>query len=276
MTRRRLRQLHRDGITLDVEDHGPLDGEVVLLLHGFPQRASMWQGVGEHLRRRGLRTVAPDQRGYAAGARPASRWSYRVEDVVGDARALVEELGAQVHVVGHDWGAVVAWHLAAGHPDLVRSLTTVSVPHPRAYARSLTSSLQALRSWYAVAVQIPVLPEALATLAPGAVARGLRASGMTAAEAATFEREILDAGALPGALGWYRGSPWSRTSCGIVTVPTTHVWSDGDTALSRRGAELTSEYVDADYRLVVLEGVSHWIPTQEPELLAQIVLDRVG
>lgn len=100
---------------------------------------------------------------------------------------------------------------------------------------------------------------------------------MTREEAELFRADILDDGALPGALAWYRALPWSvRTPTPKVRVPTTHVWSDGDSALVRRGAELTGSYVDAPYRLVVLEGMTHWLPTQAPQALAEAILDRVG
>jgi pimeloyl-ACP methyl ester carboxylesterase len=273
--RERIRSYERAGLAFDVTDSGPLDGPRVVLLHGFPQRATCWAPVSRLLVKSGLRTLAPDQRGYSPGARPHSRAAYRREHLVDDVLALVDAVGGPVHLVGHDWGAVVAWHLAAERPDLVQSLVTVSVPHPRAFARSLLSSSQALRSWYAVAVQLPFLPEATARLAPRVVESLLRESGMSEEEVGRFRREIVEDGALSSALGWYRGAALSRGMSQPVRVPTTHVWSDGEHALSRRGAELTGEYVDAPYRLEVLAGVTHWIPTQAPERLAEIVLGRV-
>ena len=257
-------------------DSGPRDGPVVVLLHGFPQRATCWEGVSRLLVGSGMRTLAPDQRGYSPGARPRSRLGYRSGELVADVVTLIDRVAGPVHLVGHDWGAVVAWRLAAERPDLVTSLVTVSVPHPGAFTRSLLSSSQALRSWYAAAVQPPVLPEVVTSRAPGLVESTLRRSGMTSDELRRFRREIVEAGALSGALGWYRGAALSRGGAPVVRVPTTHVWSDGEQALARRGAELTAEYVDAPYRLEILEGVTHWIPTQAPERLARIVLDRVG
>lgn len=275
MTLRRIRSFERAGLVFDVTDSGPLSGTPVLLLHGFPQRASSWASVSRLLVASGLRTLAVDQRGYSPGARPRSRAAYRLDHLVADVRALVDTVGVPVHLVGHDWGAAVAWHLAAERPDLVRSLVTVSVPHPRAFVRSMLSSSQAFRSWYALAVQPPFLPEMSARVVPGLIESLLRGSGMTEVELDTYRREIVADGALSGALGWYRGAPLSRNAAQPVRVPTTHVWSDGEQALSRRGAELTGEYVEAPYRLEILEGVTHWIPTQAPERLAPLVLDRV-
>jgi pimeloyl-ACP methyl ester carboxylesterase len=276
-TRARIRAYTHDSLTFDVLDNGPADGSAVVLLHGFPERASHWQDVCSILHARGLRTLAPDQRGYSPGARPRGRHSYRLSRLVADVVALVEHYGAPVHLVGHDWGAAVAWATAAARPDILRTLTTVSVPHPAAFARSLVSSTQALRSWYVLAFQPPGAVELLARAAPGTLSALLRGAGLSSAEVARFWREIVDYGALPGALGWYRALPLSgRSSAGPVRVPTTHVWSDGDVALARRGADLTAGQVRAPYELRILRGVSHWVPTHAPEELAEAILARVG
>jgi pimeloyl-ACP methyl ester carboxylesterase len=275
--RQRIHSYIHDSLTFDVLDTGPAGGQAVVLLHGFPERASHWHDVSTVLHSHGLRTLAPDQRGYSPGARPRGRYAYRMSCVVGDTIALVERYGAPVHLVGHDWGAAVAWATATERPDLVQTLTTVSVPHPAAFARSLVTSDQMVRSWYVLAIQPPGVVELMARAAPGALAGLLRHTGLTDAEVARFRREILDYGALPGALGWYRALPLSLSSVsGPVDVPTTHVWSDGDVALSQRGAELTADQVQAPYELRVLHGVSHWIPTQAPAALAEIVLARIS
>lgn len=275
-TPQRIRSYARDSLVFDVLDGGPLDGETVVLLHGFPERASHWNAVAERLHASGLRTLAPDQRGYSSGARPRGRAAYRRSHLVADVVTLIEHHGEPVHLVGHDWGAVVAWQLASGRPDLVRTMTTVSVPHPGAFAASLVTSAQLLRSWYVLAIQPPGLVEWLARTTPGVLRLMLRQAGLRPDEVQRFWTEIVDDGALPGALAWYRALPlsWSRPP-GPVRVPTTHVWSDQDPAVSRRGAAATGEFVDAPYELVVLSGVTHWIPTQAPGLLADVVLGRI-
>jgi pimeloyl-ACP methyl ester carboxylesterase len=265
----------RDGLTFDVRDSGPADGDPVVLLHGFPERSSSWDQVSALLHQHGLRTLAPDQRGYSPGARPLGRWSYRIPALVDDVVALIDAIGRPVHLVGHDWGAVVAWVLADTRADLVRSLTAVSVPHPGAFVEACVRGPQLARSWYVLPFNVPWVPELLAGWQPKRFDRALLAGGMTEAEVERFHREILEYGALPGALNWYRAIPLSLTRrARPVTVPTTYVWSDGDVALSRQGAEACGRWVDADYELVVLEGVSHWIPTQAPHALADAVLAR--
>ena len=275
--RRRIHTFAHDSLVFDVLDDGPLDGPAVVLLHGFPERATQWHDVSTILHEHGLRTLAPDQRGYSPGARPRGRFAYRISRLVADTRALIETYGGPVHLVGHDWGAAVAWSTAIAHPDVVRTLTTVSVPHPAAFTRSLTSSDQARRSWYMLAFQAPFLPELLARTRIQAAERFLRRAGMTEQEVERCRREIVEYGALPGALGWYRALPFSvGSSNGRVRVPTTHVWSDRDSALARHGAELTEDFVRAPYDLRVLSGVDHWIPTHAPVQLAEAVLSRIA
>lgn len=274
---RRLTSYYHDGLTFDVRDEGPLDGRVAVLLHGFPERGTSWGGLSPLLHDRGIRTIAPDQRGYSPGARPRRRRDYRLPLLVDDAAALVDRVGGPVDLVGHDWGAAVGWGLAAIRPDLVRTFTAVSVPHPTAFLRAMLSSAQGVRSRYMLLFQLPRLPERWSRQPGGRFDRELRNGGMSAEEVARFRREIVDHGALPGALGWYRAMFLTdpRATRGRVTVPTTYVWSDGDVAVTRAAAEMCGRYVAGPYRFEVLEGVSHWIPTQAPEALAPLVLDRI-
>jgi pimeloyl-ACP methyl ester carboxylesterase len=275
----RLTQFENDGLTFDVLDAGPEDGEVVVLLHGFPERAACWDAVAARLHAEGYRTLAPDQRGYSPRARPKGRRAYAVPHLVGDVEALLAAATAAgarpgpVHLVGHDWGAIVAWATAAQRPHLVRSLVTVSVAHPAAFMGAMVRSNQVLRSWYVGFFQLPLLPERVVGRSLGE--RLMRHTGMTDAEVATFQRDVVEYGALPGGIAWYRALPFvPRGWIGRrVTVPTSHVWSEGDVALARVGSERTERYVDAPYSLHVLPG-SHWLPEQQPDALADIVLER--
>lgn len=228
-----------------------------------------------HLHVAGLRTFAPDQRGYSRRARPKGRSSYRSQELVADVCALLDEIGGPVHLGGHDWGAAIGWAVAATKPERVLSWTAVSVGHPQAFLRSLRTAEQARRSWYMGLFQLPLLPERLLS-SERFVRRFLGRSGMTAEMLATYRREIVEDGALTTALNWYRAIPLSvKEEVPAVGVPTTLVWSDGDVVLGRQGAALTREYVTGDYELVELSGVSHWIPQECPEELAVAILGRV-
>ena len=211
-----------------------------MLLHGWPERAASWDAVAARLHGHGLRTLAPDQRGYSPGARPRFRTSYRLPALVADVEALVNHLGRPVHLAGHDWGATVAWGLAARRPDLVRSLTAVSVPHPAAYLTACVRGDQLRRSWYFSLFVLPFLAEWVARNRRRQFDTSLRKGGMTREDVDRVHREVIEYGALSGGLGWYRALPfepfgWAKQK---VAVPTTYVWSDRDVALSRAGAEI--------------------------------------
>ena len=126
----RLLRYRHDGLTFDVTDQGPLDGDPVVLLHGWPERASSWRKVTPILHEHGLRTYAPDQRGYSKGARPPHRGDYAIQKLVDDVVALIETIGRPVHLVGHDWGASAAYSAVGLEPERIRLLVTVGIPHP--------------------------------------------------------------------------------------------------------------------------------------------------
>ena len=268
----------RDGLVFDVRDAGPRDGEPVVLLHGFPQDAGAFDRLSPALHAAGLRTLAPDQRGYSPGARPAGRSAYRLRTVVDDVLALLDAAGlASAHVVGHDWGGFVGWALGAWHAARVRTLTVLSVPHPGGFAQSLLTSPQALRSGYMGFFQLPALPERALLAAGGApLRRLLTGSGLPAADAGRYVARMREPGALSAALAWYRALPWdARDPVGRVGVPTLLVWGTRDPALDRAGIEATGRFVRGPYRLEVLERVGHWIPETAADRLAPLVLQQV-
>ena len=274
-------EVEAEGVTLDVRDEGPRAGEAVVLLHGFPQDARCWDDVVPVLHRAGLRTLAPDQRGYSPGARPRDVSAYRVGTLAADVLAVLDAAGVPAaHVVGHDWGGAVAWYLGSRHADRVRSLTVLSTPHPAALARSMTRSLQPLRSWYTLAVQLPVLPELVLARALGPA---LRLSGLPAGIAAEYAQRFGSAEALHGPLAWYRAAgrrlPWEpgwpgSGALGDVTVPTTYVWGQHDPALGRAAAEDTAHHVSGTYLFVELDA-GHWLPELLPAEVAGAIAHRV-
>ncbi|HEY0485733.1 MAG TPA: alpha/beta hydrolase [Mycobacteriales bacterium] len=268
-------------LSFDVRVGGPTGGRPVLLLHGFPQHGGMWDAVSERLHGAGLRTYAPDQRGYSPGASPDDPEAYRMSELVSDVLGLADALGlSTVDLVGHDWGAAVAWQVAARHPDRLRSLTAVGIGHPLAYRAALKSSLeQQKRSAYLLLFrQKPGRPERV-LLADGG--RRLRAvfagSGLDEAGIARYADPLVtQPERLTTALHWYRAMG-RRDQEGLtaVTVPTTYVWGDEDLAQGRKAAEQTREHVTAPYRFIPLEGRSHWLPDEVPDIVADAILERV-
>jgi pimeloyl-ACP methyl ester carboxylesterase len=281
-----MRTFTRAGLTFDVDDDGPRAGPAVVLLHGFPQDRSCWEGVRPPLVAAGYRVLAPDQRGYSPGARPQGRAAYRQRELAADVLALLDAAGVQqAHVVGHDWGGALAWALAASAPGRLLSTTSVSTPHPGAFTQASLASLaslgirggaQAQRSAYMALFQLPFLPERL--LAGGVARRALVRSGLPEAHAERYLARLREPGAATGALAWYRAVPLGLRDADLVRpvrVPAMYVWSSGDVALSRAAAEGTASWVRGPYRFEVLEGVSHWVPEEAPEELARLLLDHL-
>lgn len=264
------------GLTFDVHIGGPPAGEPVLLLHGFPQHSAEWDGVVPALHGAGLRTYALDQRGYSPGARPAAVDDYRMAECVADVLAVLEALHVDpVHLVGHDWGSLVAWHTAARHPERVRTLTAVSVPHPAAMSLAMaTDADQRDRSSYIGLFRREGKAEqALLAADAAALRRMLAGTGRPDA----YAEPLLAPGALTPALNWYRAmSRADLAGMGPVAVPTTYVWSDGDMAVGAVAARACGDHVTGDFEFVALAGVSHWIPDEAPQALAGAILSRVA
>jgi len=272
-------QFRRGELVFDVIDAGPTDGPVVVLLHGFPEQHTMWQSIIPRLTAQGYRCLAPRQRGYSPGARPARRRDYRIFELAEDVRTLIDASGRQrVHLVGHDWGGTVAWQVAQQFPDRLLTLTALSVPHPQAFLKALLTSRQGLASWYIYFFQLPRVPEwylkrgrGTFSLSRLAESRMPHAQALAEAEA----KAMAEPGALTAALNWYRAIPLSlsRDTDTKVTVPTMYVWGDGDIALLEKGARLCGDYVRGEYRFEVMKGVSHWILDEQPDTTADLLLD---
>jgi len=264
-------------LTFDVRADGPDDGRPVLLLHGFPETSASWAAVTPQLTEAGLRSYAVDQLGYSPGARPAEVEAYALTNLAQVTADLMTAMDVpRADVVGHDWGANVAWALAAWHEDRVRSLTAVSVPHPTAFTTAFRSDpeQQERSAYIRLFWQQGKAEEVL--LADDARRLRRMFGDAVPAEAVDEYAAVLSApGALTAALNWYRAMS-SDTPVDEVARPTTYVWSDADVAVGRIAAEGCAEYVTRDYRFVELAGVSHWVPEQAPEQLAVAILDRIA
>jgi pimeloyl-ACP methyl ester carboxylesterase len=256
---------------------GPNDGELVLLLHGFPESAAEWHAVAPQLADAGYFAVAPNQRGYSPGARPVGVDSYHITHLVEDVLGLAEELGShEFHVIGHDWGALVAWAVAAWHPDRVRTLTIVSVPHPRPFADARAADPdQRRRSEYIATFRELDAPEHLFLDDDAAILR-LAVSEAGPEIAAEHVRVLTDPGAMTAALNYYRAWDDVLDSVGPIAVPTLFVWSTNDVALGPVAAGATKDFVTGAYRFEVLEGLSHWIPEAAPDELARLALEHLA
>lgn len=274
----------RAGARLDVHDHPPDavapgggPAPVVVLLHGFPQDASAYDAVVPLLTAAGARVLVPDQRGYSPGARPRGLRAYAVPELVADVAAVLDTAGvARAHVVGHDWGGVVAWAFAHRHPGRTASLTALSTPHPAAVRTGTLRGTQALRSAYVLAFQLPWLPERVLLARRGAVLRrSLVRAGLTGVAADRYVARMRQPGALTAALAWYRALRLPRRGgTGPVPVPTTYVSARRDPFFAPASVAATATHVTGPFTHVDLD-TDHWLPEQRPADVAAAVLARL-
>ncbi|MEM1056951.1 MAG: alpha/beta hydrolase [Bacteroidota bacterium] len=261
----RSRYVEGAGVRLHVVEAGPEEGPLVVLLHGFPEFWYGWRHQIPMLARAGYRVWAPDQRGYNRSGIPARIPAYDLDLLADDVLALLDAAGAErSRIVGHDWGAAVAWWVALRSPERVERMAILNVPHPVAFQRFLSRpTVQWARSWYIAFFQFPALPEAAlrrlgawtlqATSAPGTFSE---------ADLERYYDAHNQPGAARGMIGWYRAMARRLRSTRIadptVRPPTLILWGEADAALDLRLAE-RSLALCADGRLVTFPGVSHWV-----------------
>lgn len=270
------------GLRFTADVAGPADGELVLLLHGFPQSRHSWRDQLPALAAAGYHAVAPDQRGYSPGARPDphSLEHYVIDELVADAIALADAsggAGGRFHLVGHDWGGMVSWVTAFRHADRMASLTILSRPHPSAFAAALkqTDGDQQHRSRHHRAFLSDETGPLL--LADGAARlRRLLLDGKVPAATVDDYVGVLGApDAIESALAWYRAVPRLAVDVGTVTVPTLYVWGDGDPTVGRTAAEGTAAHVSGPYRFVELPGVGHFASDEVPARVSELLVAHV-
>lgn len=260
--------------SFDALSSGPEDGREVLLLHGFPEAALQWSEQLGVLANAGCRAVAPDQRGYSPGVRPEHVADYRMENLIGDVLAIADSLGwNQFDLVGHDWGAAVAWAVAAEHPDRVRTLTAISIPHPNALMNAIADDEdQHQRSAYmdifrGRGAESALLKDDAAPL------RRIFEWNVPQEHIEEYVQRLSEPGALTAALNWYRAMP-HLGELGTVSVPTMYVWGTEDVAVGSVAALSSGQYVTGKYRFEMLEDLSHWLPEQAPETVSRLLLEH--
>jgi pimeloyl-ACP methyl ester carboxylesterase len=282
---------HHEAVVNNVRLHWVEQGRgpLVVLLHGFPEFWWGWHRQIPALAAAGFRVVAPDLRGYNLSEKPKGAGSYRVSILVEDVAGLIRQLGAErAHVAGHDWGGVIAWHLAMRHPDSVDRLAIVNAPHPAVFAREMRRPRQLLRSWYAVFFQLPFLPEAAIRARSFAllerVFRGTaRPGAFTDADIGRYREALARPGALTAALDYYRAyrshffQPHDTKHRPSRTIqrPVMVIWGEKDQALNLHNLDGLERYVP-DLRVERLPEASHWVMADEPERTAELLAGFFG
>jgi epoxide hydrolase 4 len=279
------------GITLACRASGPVGAPLLVFLHGFPEAAFVWDELLEHFGGC-FRCIAPNLRGFAGSSAPLEVEAYRARHLVGDVRALIEQLGPRAAaLIAHDWGGALAWGLAAQHPDAIERLVIVNSPHPATFLRELRDNpAQQAASAY---MNFLCRPDAEALLAAndfarmwpfftnmGAADASHPGGGWLTEEVRQRYREVWQRG-LAGGCNYYRASPLRPPKSAtdkimtlelpsdMVTVrlPTLVLWAEGDTALPPALLDGLDTFVP-DMRLVRVPGATHWILHERPALVA--------
>lgn len=251
---------------------GPPTGELVVLLHGFPEGAESWSRQVAMLASAGALAVAPDMRGYGMTDAPAGMEQYRMDSLVDDVAGIIRAFGrTEAHVAGHDWGALVAWSFASDHPEMTKTLTVLSVGHPAAVMDAQMDEEQRKASEYVGLFVMEGKAEQVLSEDDFRRIRAMFGDALPRRAADTFVRSLQRPGRLTAALNYYRANflrpaEWAARAMEIkVSAPTVLVWGDQDPFLRRLQAEKTAERMQGDYRLEVLEGAGHWLQFERPD-----------
>ena len=264
---------------------GPATGQLVLLLHGYPQTRHTWRHQLPALGAAGYRAVAPDQRGYSPGVRPDPAKgldAYAIDRLVQDVLDLADAAagpGERFHLVGHDWGGHVSWVAAHRHPARLRSLAILSRPHPAAFRRAFRENAdeQRHRSRHHKIFHDPTTGPRL--LEDGA--RRLRArlseQGVSEAAVAEYLSVLGEPAALEAALAWYRAAgTLTAVEVGPIRVPTLYIWGDADATVGPSAARFTADFVTGPFEFAVLPGIGHFLTDQDPEAVTRGLLSHLA
>lgn len=274
--------IETNGIRLHVMQAGPKDGKPIVLLHGFPEFWVGWNKQMTALAEAGFRVSVPDQRGYNLSDKPKGVKAYSMNELTADILGLIDALGYdRVYLVGHDWGAAVAWALAIWHPERFHKLAILNVPHPKVMADTVRRDpRQMLKSWYIGFFQLPWIPEvALGSNNAAGLERLLRNSGhahtFEPADFAEYHKAWSQPGALTGMLNWYRAilrHPPEFPENPRIRIPTLMIWGVQDAALARWMARPSIDYCD-DGQLIFFEDATHWVQHDRAQEVSALLIE---
>jgi pimeloyl-ACP methyl ester carboxylesterase len=275
--------IETNGIRLHVAKAGAPDQIPVILLHGFPEFWYGWRSQILPLAEAGFQVIVPDQRGYNLSEKPDGIASYHIDKLAKDVIGLMDSTGKEkINLVGHDWGAAVAWHVAGQYPERLDNLAILNVPHPDVMVSTLRSSLsQLMKSWYILFFQLPSIPERVMSWNGYQTMRWMMhaSSRPNAFEAADLDRYVnawSQPRALTAMLNWYRAAfRWGQhkiVSPARIRVPTLMLWGRNDMALSSEMAQQSIELCDLG-QLVLFENTSHWIQHEQTDEVNRLLIE---
>lgn len=270
--------IRTNSIRLHTAFAGPKDGEPVILLHGFPDAWFGWELQIHALAAAGFRVVAPDQRGYNLSDKPKGVASYHMRILVADVIGLADSLGfKRFCLAGHDFGAMVSWHLAMQYPERLKRLAIANVPHPlvmRSYIRKHPSQMR--KSWYAFFFQLPALPERVVRANNWRMLMSAMSVGLSEEERTRYRMAWAQPDAITSMINWYRATLRHQprlTGSPHISVPTLVVWGKLDPYIGYEMAPLSADLCD-DGRLITFEDATHWVMQDKPEEVSRLLIEH--
>lgn len=252
------------------------EGELVMLLHGFPAYHKTWEEYLEPLSQH-FQVVAPDLRGYYGSDKPHGVANYRIDELLEDIARLVRHLGhSKVRLVGHDWGGALTWAAAALRPNLVSHASIINCPHPEAMSyHLLRNPRQRKRSWYIFFFQLPWIPEYLMRRRSRRFIRVCFGSGFSREELDDYEQAFLRPGVATAAVNYYRAAArglFNRRKMPKIQCPVKVYWGDRDPALGPELIEGHQRYCDGPFELKRFPEAGHWSVNQSaPEIIPDLI-----
>ncbi len=269
-----------NGIRLNVAQAGPKDGEMVILLHGFPEFSYGWRRQIQYLAAAGYQVWAPDQRGYNLSDKPDGIAAYNIDELAADVIGLIDAASQkQVILVGHDWGAAVAWRVAAKYPNRLAKMVVMNVPHGTVMQQTLKRNISQLRkSWYMFFFQIPWLPESLAQrqdwkMVAESLIKSSRPGTFTDSDLIQYRLAWSQPKAYRSMINWYRSmlqKPPVQLESPRITVPTLLIWGVKDKFLMREMAQPSIDLCE-DGHLVFIDEASHWLHHEEADRVNELI-----
>lgn len=281
----RERFIETNGIKLHVMEAGPADDPMILFLHGFPEFWYAWRKQIDYFAEQGYLVVAPDQRGYNLSDKPDGIASYTIDKLTGDIRGIIDFYGRdQIFLVGHDWGAIVAWWMAILYPERIKRLVIMNVPHPAAMEEVLFNNVnQMARSWYIFYFQLPGKVEEF-TIAHDyrwlitMLAKTSRPGTFKPDELEKYRDAFRQPGAFSAMVNWYRALiqlPPAKPASFRITMPTLFLWGVNDIALLPELADKSIIYCDQG-KLIEFEKATHWLEHEEADTINPLMDEFFG
>ena len=279
MTEFAQRRIDVGEVTLHVAEAGPADGPLVVFLHGFPEFWWSWRHQLEAFGKAGFHAVAPDMRGYDESDKPEGVAAYEIEKLTADVAGLIRALGREeAMIVGHDWGAVVAWGFAMIYPAMTTRLAILNVPHPAKMQKGLYTWKQMKKSWYIFFFQLPFVPESgMAANGFASIRKLFEADGVPSEEVDRYVEAVRKPGVAKAAVNYYRAAVRRMFTGRLPPMKSIHtqvlvIWGDADRYLGIELADPPARLVP-HARVEHIPGASHWVQNAAPERVNELLLE---